>query len=132
MTDEQLDVARRNIPHLASRIGYTNLEFKKGLIEDIKSVGIPDGSIDLAISNCVVNLSPDKPRVFREVYDALRIGGEFYFSDVNYNDILYSISLITYFVIILISIFHTFTSRSMLTLNFQMKFVYTNFSGASA
>ena len=56
--------------------------FVKGFIEHIESAGIQDNSIDLAVSNCVINLSPDKPSVIKGVYNALRDGGELYFSDV--------------------------------------------------
>ncbi|RKP08595.1 putative methyltransferase [Thamnocephalis sphaerospora] len=83
MTDEQLDVARAHVNAFAERLGWEpQLEFRKGYIERIQEAGIEDGSIDIAISNCVVNLSPDKHAVLQGVYHALRSGGEFYFSDV--------------------------------------------------
>lgn len=65
-------------------LGYTkpNMRFVQGYIECLFEAGIEDNSIDLVISNCVVNLSPDKPKVLAGVYAALRVGGEFYFSDV--------------------------------------------------
>jgi arsenite methyltransferase len=84
MTDEQLDVARKHIAGQMKRFGYKNpnVEFCKGLIEDLASAGIEDSSIDLVVSNCVINLSPRKADVFRGIFRVLKPGGEFYFSDV--------------------------------------------------
>ena len=84
MTPEQLEVAQRHILDQMAKFGFDspNVEFKQGCIEDLKSLGIEDESVDVIISNCVINLSPDKERVFSEIYRVLKKGGELYFSDV--------------------------------------------------
>ncbi|MGW0825391.1 methyltransferase domain-containing protein [Streptomyces sp. NPDC002845] len=82
MTAEQLAVARRHQDWHAERFGYANVEFRQGHIEDLAAAGIADASVDVVVSNCVVNLSPDKPRVLAEVFRVLKPGGELYFSDI--------------------------------------------------
>jgi SAM-dependent methyltransferase len=79
MTEEMLDLARAN----AEKAGATNVQFLKGTTEDIP---LPDGSVDVVISNCVINLSVDKPRVLAEMFLVLAPGGRIGISDVVADD----------------------------------------------
>ena len=82
MNDDQLAVAQKYRDEMARKWGYSNVEFRKGFIEDLGTAGIQDGSIDVVISNCVINLSPDKCLVFKEIWRVLKEDGRLYFSDI--------------------------------------------------
>ncbi len=75
MTLAMIERARAN----AAAAGLTNVEVREGIIEDLP---VESGSVDFVVSNCVINLSPEKPRVFAELYRVLKVGGRFSISDI--------------------------------------------------
>ncbi len=79
MTPEMISKARAGIPKFTEKTGLTNVEFRLGEIEHLPAA---DGSVDVVISNCVINLSPDKQQVWREIGRVLRPGGKVCVSDI--------------------------------------------------
>ncbi|MCF8056930.1 MAG: methyltransferase domain-containing protein [Desulfocapsa sp.] len=79
MTDEMLRLAGESQVEVAARLGYRNVEFRKGFLEQIP---LDDGTADVVISNCVINLSPDKRMTYQEIFRILRPGGRLVVSDI--------------------------------------------------
>ncbi|MGI1677846.1 MAG: methyltransferase domain-containing protein [Cellvibrionaceae bacterium] len=85
MTDEQLDIAEQFKKYHSQKFGFNNVEFKKGFLENLDDLDLEEGSFDVIVSNCVINLCTDKDAVLKSIFKLLKPGGEFYFSDV-YSD----------------------------------------------
>ena len=79
MTDQMLSVARECQPKVAEALGYDAVEFRQGFLEEIP---VPNAAVDVVTSNCVINLSPDKPRVFREIWRVLKDHGRLVVADI--------------------------------------------------
>src|SRR5207247_8799518 len=79
MTDPMLGVAGESRPKVAAALGYDVVEFRKGYLEEVP---LEDGSADLVTSNCVINLSPDKKKVFREMWRVLKDHGRVVVSEI--------------------------------------------------
>jgi arsenite methyltransferase len=84
MTEEQLSVAERYVEYHRDAFGHSrsNVRFMLGQIEQLDELRLPDDYFDVVVSNCVINLCPDKGRVLRQIYRVLKPGGELYFSDI--------------------------------------------------
>tara|TARA_Y100000031_G_C8168917_1_gene360770 strand:+ start:563 stop:880 length:318 start_codon:yes stop_codon:yes gene_type:complete len=77
-------VALKYLDHHREKFGYakSNVDFRKGYLEHLDELDLPDGSVDIIVSNCVINLSPDIRAVLKNAFRLLKPGGKMYFSDV--------------------------------------------------
>nr|XP_045017294.1 arsenite methyltransferase [Jaculus jaculus] len=84
MTESQVEVAKNHLHYHMEKFGFqtSNVTFLHGCIERLAEAGIQNESYDIVVSNCVINLAPDKQEVLREAFRVLKLGGELYFSDV--------------------------------------------------
>lgn len=82
MTEQQLAVANAHKQYHADKFGFANVEFIQGDLENLEALDLADGSFDIIVSNCVINLCQDKQGVLEQAYRLLKPGGEMYFSDV--------------------------------------------------
>ncbi|XP_062927367.1 arsenite methyltransferase isoform X1 [Mobula hypostoma] len=84
LTEGRVQLARKFIDYHTEKFGFSkpNVDFLQGYIENLGDVGLKDNTFDIIISNCVINLSPDKAAVLEEAYRVLKDGGEMYFSDI--------------------------------------------------
>lgn len=85
MTSEQLGIAEKHQVFDCEAFGFDNVARLQSYIEKLNELDLEPASFDIIISNCVVNLLPDKNAVFKGVYNLLKEGGEFYFSDAYVN-----------------------------------------------
>ncbi len=81
MTAKQLDIAKQYLDWHATQFGYANVAFMHGYLEHMETLPLPEASFDIIVSNCVLNLTQNKPAVFDTIFKLLKPGGEFYFSD---------------------------------------------------
>lgn len=82
MTEQQLEVAERHREWHATAFGFANVDFRRGYLEDLGALDLGEGSFEVVVSNCVINLTTDKAKVLSDIFRLLKPGGELYFSDI--------------------------------------------------